>query len=234
MPPNPPRHPRGTPASDITPSPWPERSGRFNRPCSEIEASPRRPAGVLVQVWWMSLGGPRSGRIVMPISLWKATGWKPARTGRATIGSGGRTAGGAEQKVNAQVAAMAEGPGVSCCRRHPGQPLASVVGLFRAAASGCGICIGIGMAATACPRNPMPRAASRASARREASVPWLMEPHIAPGAGWFKLATRPCPLDGSAPRPRHAQIGHSRSRDRLWGGRQQDFNNGASRSLLEA
>lgn len=73
-------------------------------------------------------------------------------------------------------------------RGHAGQPPESAVELLKAAVS-CAICMGIGIAtaATICPKIPMPKATSRASARRRACVPWLIEPQISSGAAWFKL-----------------------------------------------
>jgi hypothetical protein len=145
-----------------------------------------------LQMWWIGLGGPRSGRTVMPVSRWKATSWKVARAMGVTTGPGGSTAGGTAQKTDTQVGAMAGEAGASCCQGHAGQPFASAVGLLKAAPS-CGISIGIGMAtaAIAWPRIPMPKATRRVSARSRASLPWNMGPQIAPGAAWFKLALRP-------------------------------------------
>lgn len=116
-------------------------------------------------MWWIGLGGPRSGRIVSPASRLITTGEKRVRPRGATIGPGGRTAGDTGQKATAQAEAMAGRLGTSRPLGQEEQPLASAIAPARLAFA-CGIAMGIATAATTCPKSPMPKATSSVSARK--------------------------------------------------------------------
>ena len=162
----------------------------FRRPNAKVEARPCPWAGTLDQMWWMGLGGPRSGRIVRPLSTLKSMGGKLTRVMGATISSAGSTAGSTEQKATAHVGAIAGEPGMSPCRGHAGQAFDGDRELFDATVS-CGICmvIGTATAATLGPRSPVTKATSRLRARRRISVPSLIGPQIAPRTAGFKLGS---------------------------------------------
>jgi hypothetical protein len=69
----------------------------------------------------------------------------------------------------------------------PAQPGQSSIPPIEAVMLGLSSCaIAIGAKAIACPASPMPKATSRISARRRASVPSLIEPEVTPAVTGFK------------------------------------------------
>ena len=142
----------------------------------------------------MGLGGPRSGRTEIPVSLLETVDWRVARARRATTGSGGSTAAGTEQKKYTQADTIVEEAGVSWRWGHAEQSPAFIPELLDAstAREGC-MSIGTLAAAPTWPRSPATKATSKISARIRPSVRWLIDCQISPIAALLKVGFHGCP-----------------------------------------